>query len=377
MNKPDKFLYGGFAAVAIAGMVAMLVSVFSPPKKTAEEKPPQKIDAASPPTVQTALPIDEPPIEEYPYFYFDENGNKVFLTQEQLDAGTPREQELRREEAERLAQEKAEKEWWASRQDWIERFPFEPTHHPEITFDPVVYDPNGGAEWPEEKKDKAYWEMVDRVENHSFLRRFYKLRLRYTEEFEQMYDIVQEEVGEKADNPIVLGWTFNALKEYHEARAQDPKAIYRENARVAIRPQPMPEPPDMLAGLTPQQLAAYKALPGKARREMTAELRYKQRREYTEKLQAYHAMPKTEVRDITWGEEAESMKRIIYGSLRRRIRPDHTDQPWMSEEQALAIRERLLNEIPADGFLEMGRGGFGHQHRYELELEPGDSLLIK
>ena len=40
MNKTDKFLYGGFAIVALAGIVSMLVSVFSPaqaPKKQAEE----------------------------------------------------------------------------------------------------------------------------------------------------------------------------------------------------------------------------------------------------------------------------------------------------------------------------------------------------
>lgn len=37
MNKTDKFLYGGFAVVAIAVIVAMLVTVFSPPKQIAEE----------------------------------------------------------------------------------------------------------------------------------------------------------------------------------------------------------------------------------------------------------------------------------------------------------------------------------------------------
>lgn len=31
MNKTNKFLYGGFGVVALAGIVAMLVSIFSPP----------------------------------------------------------------------------------------------------------------------------------------------------------------------------------------------------------------------------------------------------------------------------------------------------------------------------------------------------------
>lgn len=37
MNKTDN-LYGGFAVVAIAGIVAMMVSVFSPPKQRRENK---------------------------------------------------------------------------------------------------------------------------------------------------------------------------------------------------------------------------------------------------------------------------------------------------------------------------------------------------
>ena len=58
--------------------------------------------------------------------------------------------------------------------------------------------------------------MRKMVRNHSFLRMFYNSRLRYTEEFEQLYDIVKEAAGEeKADNLIVLGNTFSTLKEYH------------------------------------------------------------------------------------------------------------------------------------------------------------------
>ena len=32
MNKTDKLLYGGFAVVALAVIMAMLVYIFSPPK---------------------------------------------------------------------------------------------------------------------------------------------------------------------------------------------------------------------------------------------------------------------------------------------------------------------------------------------------------
>ena len=54
MNKTDKFLYGGFAVVIIGGIVAMLVSVFSPPKQPAEE------------TVEAPKATVEKPIEDVP-----------------------------------------------------------------------------------------------------------------------------------------------------------------------------------------------------------------------------------------------------------------------------------------------------------------------
>ena len=40
-------------------------------------------------------------------------------------------------------------------------------------------------------------------------------------------------------------------------------------------------------------------------------------------------MPSYEVCDITWGEEAESLKRCIIGALCKKIQPD---QPWMRKE---------------------------------------------
>ena len=364
MNKTDKFLYGGFAAVALAGIVVLLVSVFSPPKKTAKETDKSPMTQNGQPTLEIASPVNKstPQEDDYVAFYLDENGNKVWLTQEQRDRLEPYPEELKqqeeRQEAERIAKEKAEEEWWASRQDWIERFPFEPTHHLEITFDP----------------DETDRKMRDMVQNHGFLRYFYENKLRYTEEFEQMYDIVQEEVGEeKADNPIIIGKVFTTLRGYYHAKAQDPDAIYRKNARV-YRPQLPPKPPDMLAGLTPEQLAAYRALPGEVRREMTRELRASQSEEYVEQLRAYNNTLRYQTVDITWGEEAESRRGIIIGNLCSHVQPD---QPWMSQKQARAIRERLLNEIPAEGFLKMPEVPFAYVDRYERELKPGDPLLIK
>lgn len=51
----------------------------------------------------------------------------------------------------------------------------------------------------------------------------------------------------KADNPIILGKTFSTLKEYHQAKAKTPEAIYQTNAKV-YRPQPASTKPAQHTG---------------------------------------------------------------------------------------------------------------------------------
>ena len=369
MNKIDKLLYGGFAVVLIGGITAMLVSIFSSPKQAEE--------IAEQPSLEVELPPEEPtqPANEYVAYYLDDEGNKVFLTAEDIAQSEAYDKEFKREEAERIAKEKADKEWWESRQDWVDRFPFEPTPHPEITFDSSVYDPT--RRQAEEEMDDDYWKMFGLARNHSFLQRFYESRLPYTEEFEQLYDIVKEEIGEeKADNTVNLGWTFNTLRKYHQAKTQDPDDVYRRNAKVTQVPQnPPPSMPDMLAGLTPEQLNAYIALPEREKRKMTAELRASRIKEWEEKVQAYENSFQPQTRDITWGEEVESLKECILGALTGN--DENPDQLWIPIEQALAIRERLINEIPAEGFINMDDPEFGYVRSYYANLKTGDKMLVK
>lgn len=318
MNKIDKFLYGGFA-VALVGFIAiMLVSVFSPTKRPAEET------AENPAIAQEGIA--------------DNNRINATAQHQNFEPPPPDYEALARilkaeEEAKRKAKEKA---WWESRHDWVERFPFEPTHHPEVTFDPT-----------DEEQRKM-------VKNHGFLKMFHNSRLPYTEEFEQLYDIVKEVAGEeKADNPFALGWTFEHLKDYHQAKAQDPETIYRKNAQVAIPRQPPPKIKKGIAEtLTPEQYMAYRAFPERERRAMTAELRDSRQKELRAQLRAYHALTQYQTVDITWGERVEKLRKLICSDLCRYVQPD---QPWITDEQALAIRDRLLDEIPAEGFLEMPR----------------------
>ena len=86
------------------------------------------------------------------------------------------------------------------------------------------------GEWPEEKKDEAYWDMKRRADHHSLLKMFYDSWVPYAEEFEQMHDIVKEELGKNAST-AVLAIIFRTLKKYHQAVQQDPNAIFRETSK--------------------------------------------------------------------------------------------------------------------------------------------------
>ena len=354
MSKSEKFLYAGIVGITLAGIVAMLVSVFSPPQpsqKQAEEvKAEQEIVPVNPVEYGKILERWQ---ESFEAARMQREADEAWanLIQAEKDAEQAAQEEL----------ERAEKEWWESRKDWVERFPFDPTFHQEIRYDPNVYNAKGSAHWPEEKKDKAFWDMKKRVENHGFLRNFYSSYLPYTEEFEQMYNIIKEEF-EETDNTIVLGWTFETLKDYHKAAQHDSEEIYRENVRVEIPNDPDPEIEEFTLG------DDFFNLPEEAKREYLSVLQQTYMENLAPELRASY-----EVRDVTWGERAESLKRGIIGHLMAQ----KDDGQLMEESVARAIQERLVNEIPSQGFIEMGDERLCYVSTYESELKPGDPLLIK
>ena len=350
MTKTEKLLYGGFAIVAIAGIVAMLVSIFSPPKQIVEEtaKTPEATVEK-----QSAKQIEEGPDQMEQWQRNVEAARMQREANEELAKWIQAEEDAERAALEEL--DKARKEWWESRKGWVENFPFEPTFHPEIRYDPYAYGDD---------------QMRRLVKNHGFLRHFYASYLPYTEEFEQMYNIIKEEFGE-TDNTIALGWTFNTLKKYHQAAQRDPEEIYMENVRVENE-RSLPEPVIISADDLGEE---FQDLPVEEQNMLVRELAKDYMKEHMEAYQAF-GMPSYEVRDITWGEETENLKECILGAL---ISNDaNPDQPWMSEEQARAIQERLVNEIPAAGFLEMGeKERLCYVSTYESELKPGDPMLVK
>ena len=345
MTKIDKLLYGGFAVVAIGVVVAMLVTVFSPPKQTAEETvemPPQIEPANSAPVVEV-----EPMQQETEFgYYLDDNGNKVWLTAEDNAESDAIEAEFKRQEEEQKAREKAEEEWWESRKDWVERFPFQPTPHPEITYDPDAF--------------RASREMRDLARNHSLLKMFYESWVPYTEEFEQMHDIIQEELGE-VGSTVALAVTFRTLAKYHKAAQQSPDSVYRENVRVEL---PKPEPVNTMVALGPE----FYSLPKEKQIQISNELIDAQ----IEAMRANNTQ-KYEVRDVTWAERTERLATLIIGPLVNQ----RTGWEGIPKEQAIAIRDRLINEIPAAGFLELPELIWAYNGKYMGELKPGDPLLVK
>ena len=74
------------------------------------------------------------------------------------------------------------------------------------------------------------------------------------------------------------------------------------------------------------------------------------------------------------GDRSEHPKSAIIGAL---LSDHQTGQQIMSKEQARTIQEHLINEIPGEGFLEMGKEGFAYSDKYMRELRHGDPLLIK
>ena len=120
-------------------------------------------------------------------------------------------QELAAKAAAKAAKEKAEREYWEDRKEWVENFPFEPTYHPELT-----YVPPQGEKWNVRDKDEE--KMMFAVARHGFIRRFYENPLRYTRGFEMLYNIFNE--YDYGDSPERISNVYSTVKNYYELSAK-------------------------------------------------------------------------------------------------------------------------------------------------------------
>lgn len=121
------------------------------------------------------------------------------------------ERELAAKAAAKAAKEKAEREYWEDRKEWVENFPFEPTYHPELT-----YVPPQGEKWNVRDEDEE--KMMFAVARHGFIRRFYENPLRYTRGFEMIVKIM-EEYG-YGNSPERISNVYSTVKDYYELSAK-------------------------------------------------------------------------------------------------------------------------------------------------------------
>ena len=148
--------------------------------------------------------------------------------------------------------------------------------------------------------------------NHMFLRSFFESEGRFTPQFEQLYGILKEHG--RGDNPAAAAKIFDSLQSYHRYRQRDPDALCRSS----------------FTGTG------------------------------------------TERRNHTNGELAEMFQEaIVYCLHAERMWPD---REFMPEDEAIAIRDRIVNEI--QGMEEMPDPGFSEVNDYMDELEVGLSPLV-
>ncbi|MCS1407926.1 MAG: hypothetical protein M2R45_01089 [Verrucomicrobia subdivision 3 bacterium] len=262
--KTNPYLYAGLAGVVL---IALLLVFGSRPA----------IEETAPPPVAKAKP-------ETP----DSDASRWMRAQR------------KRQEAKQEAEETA---YWESRQEWIANFPFKPTPHPTITYDPEVYDVHHRKKQERTPANREMWRLLER---HSFLSYFYHdcEKERYSPEFEKMHAILSASGLE--EDPYIWGRLFTHLIWYH---------------RVDGQPYPVPQA------------------------------------------------------NQPWGEEKEGILESFIGCLRTRKGLDGKTKYVISIEEAIAIRERLLNEIPAEDVLKH-HIIVGHS-KYEEMLQPGDPLLVR
>ncbi|MCS1410384.1 MAG: hypothetical protein M2R45_03576 [Verrucomicrobia subdivision 3 bacterium] len=285
------------------------------------------------------------------YFVADENGDLRPPTPEeaaQIKAQDERDAEERRRQAEQEAKEAA---YWESRQEWIANFPFEPTHHPEITYDPEMENrlkleveemwERMDELWDgpmDEERDKRLEEMDKRLEEaerraekpqqmvdrHVFLTTMYEDHQReiYSPEFEKMHGMLLE-AGLEAD-PVVWGEVFRHLVRYHQKNSHDPEALYPARY-MTVNPNTDP--------------------------------------------------PSTEYYQITWEAAAASTYDSLLTVLTsKRIPGNAVDTRLIPKEEGRVLRERLLQELPAEVMLQ--HHPIIPHGKYENMLKPGDPLLV-
>ena len=228
---------------------------------------------------------------------------------------------------------KAEEAEALRRQRWKENFPYQPTHHPTLTYDPTRYDPGNPSTFHGDP------EMETAVKNHGFLVAFYNNPNIYSSEFEQLYHMLEE--VDRADNPIMTGRIFNMLIHYYKSQRFAPTDLWSRPGLVQN---------DTMNESSQGMTEARVPIDGKT----------------------------------TWGDKMEGYRDSIVGLLA--LKKCWPNKEEMSAETAKTIRDRFLDEIPSENLFEMrdvvelpnGQiGAFGYYDDAEKALKSGDQLLYR
>ncbi|MCS1409004.1 MAG: hypothetical protein M2R45_02183 [Verrucomicrobia subdivision 3 bacterium] len=218
------------------------------------------------------------------------------------------------EEAERLA-------------NWKANFPYQPLYHPTLKFDPALYDSTNPATWHGEGKKR----MKPVIDEHVFMRGFFENELRFTKTFEDLYYLLKEH--DRHDNPAMVAGIFNDIQNYHEAAAH-----VEDRDEVIMREVPTGEFDPVTGNWITMKVPAWRRT------------------------------------KMTWGEKADSHARSIVYKLHARKR--WPSKEWMPEEEAMALRDRILAEITPANTSGYWPKSFVRFHEHAKELEEGDAFLI-
>lgn len=191
------------------------------------------------------------------------------------------------------------------RQNWKQRFPWKPTTDPNVVISKEALDSRLNL------PIKA---------NHGFLRAFFENEARFSRQFEQLYDILEEHG--RADNPVAAGQLFQNLWLYHQAQRHNPETLKTHSPNPWTPAEPVI---DRVTG-----------------------------------------------KPTTWGEAPESLADgLVYHLAAERKWPN---KETMSQQEAFLIRDRLISEI--SDVEAMPDPKFAYHSRFEQELEAGDSPLV-
>ena len=266
----------------------------------------------------------------------DQPNKFAFSSKTSIDArnGIALYRRLQEQEARALETQNVEEATEKQRlENWKANFPYKPTYHQTLTYDPSRYDPNNPATFTGDP------EMETAVKNHGYMVAFYNNPQIYTAEFEQLYHMLKE--IDRADNPMITGDIFSHLRCYHQCKRRDQNALYSKKTYVPSTNESDP-PGKMVPVLVP--------IDGKT----------------------------------TWGDRTESYHAAIVGLLvRSKYWPD---KELLDADMARAFRDRLINEIPSENLVKMQPiiqlpngdiGAFAYHDSAEKALKSGDKLLIR